>query len=70
MSNVFILGPLYINKLSFLLTSKGDFGVKTTPQTVMQIDPWGSNHFCRINMNKRPGLPLIRGHLINGKIVK
>ena len=53
---VFSLGPFYINKnqfcySSFLLTSKGDFGVKAPPQTCQQtifgilmapqINPWG-----------------------------
>ena len=54
---VFSLGPCYINKNQFcypcfLLTSKGDFGVKAPPQTCQQsifgilmapqiINPWG-----------------------------
>ena len=53
---VFSLGPFYINKKQFgypcfLLTSKGDFGVKAPPQTCQQsifgilvapqINPWG-----------------------------
>ena len=53
---VFSLGPFYINKNQccypcFLLTSKGDFGVKAPPQTCQQsifgipvapqINPWG-----------------------------
>ena len=34
--NVFIIGPFNINKLSFLPTSNGDFGVKTPSQTCQQ----------------------------------
>ena len=36
LGNLFIRGPININKWSFLVTLNGDFGVKAPPQTCQQ----------------------------------